>query len=150
MRVRLPTLLGVVVFAAACSAPEPGTPVTFDDFCDTKYDRPAGSDELPRVTIEGYLAPPKMFSLCSDTCSFDLYEDAEATGRSIRYSVRLGTSNNQLEPLPERFSPDDFKLHTNEGNDLGFGDKVRLTGHRLGTAAGNDCQLYKVDLIETP
>ena len=148
----MPAVL-VAVLVAGCSAPEPGVTVTFDDFCDAKYDRPAGtagSDTLTRVTIEGYLAPPKMFSLCSDTCSFDLYENPDASGRSIRYSVRLGSSNNQLEPLPERFSPEDFKLHTQDGNDLGFGDKARLTGLRLGTAAANDCQLYKVDLIQTP
>jgi len=153
MHARFVPVFGVVLLAAACSAPEPGTSVTFDDFCDAKYDRPAGSggsDTLTRVTIEGYLAPPKMFSLCSDTCSFDLYEDAEAQGRSIRYSVRLGSGKNQLEPLPEKFSPEDFQLHTQDGNDLTFGDKARLTGLRLGTAATNDCQLYKVDLIQTP
>ncbi len=143
----------VSLTAVACKPPEPGTAVTFDDFCDAKHDRPAGeagSDTLTRVTIEGYLAPPKMFSLCSKSCSFDLYEAPDPDSRSIRYSVKLGSGKNRLEPLPEKFSPEDFQLHTQEGNTLGFGDKVRLTGGRLGTAAGNDCQLYGVDLIETP
>lgn len=151
MRTLAISVLGAL--AAGCAPPERGATVGFDDFCDAKYDRPpgdAGPGTLTRVTIDGYLAPPKMFSLCSKSCSFDLFEDADASGRSIRYSVTLGSGKNRLEPLPERFAPEDFQLHAQDGNTLGFGDKVRLTGGRLGTAADNDCQLYKVDLIETP
>lgn len=142
------------VTAVACGAPpQPGTPVTFDDFCDPKYDLPSDAladAPLPRMTIDGYLVPPSMFSLCSDTCSFDLAEQPDGSGRSIRYSVRVGSSNNQLARLPERFESSDFKLKTNSGDILGFGDKVRLTGQRLGNSAENSCQLYKVDLVEKP
>lgn len=142
-----------LLVAVGCADPQPGTVVTFDDFCDAKYDRAPGdgsSDALTRVTIEGYPAPPTMFSLCSTTCSFDLFEQPQAEGRTIRFSVKLGSGKNRLEPLPERFEPSDFQLHTQDGNTLGFHDKVRLTGKRLGTAAQNDCQLYSVDLIQTP
>lgn len=124
--------------------------MTFADFCDAKYDLPAGSDDLVRVSIEGYLAPPETYNMCSDTCSFDLLESPEPGSRSIRYSVRFGSSKNHLEPLSDSFKLEDFQLHTQGGNTVGLGDKVRLSGGRLGTAAQDDCQLYRVDLIEAP
>ncbi|MCH9680840.1 MAG: hypothetical protein K0V04_05355 [Deltaproteobacteria bacterium] len=145
-----------VLVAVGCGddpPPTPGARVTFDDLCDAKYDLPDGSygdAPRPRVTIDGYLVAPKMFSLCSKTCSFDLVESLDEGARSIRYSVMLGTEPNRLEPLPEKFDPTDFKLHTKDDQIVGFGDEVRLTGQRLGTSKDDDCQLYKVDLIEKP
>lgn len=144
-------MLGLALIA--CGPPKPGTPTTFDDFCDAKYDSPnpgGSSDELVAVSIEGYLIPPTLFSMCSDTCSFDLAEHPDGSGRTVHYSVRLGDGANQLAPLPERFASSDFKLRTQDDQVLGFGDKVRLHGRRLGTAAANDCQLYGTYLIEKP
>jgi hypothetical protein len=143
-----------LVFAlTACAPPSPGAPATFDDFCSTKFDPPTNagqSGELARVAIEGWLVPPGMFSVCSDTCSFDLAEQADGSGRTIRYSVRFGDDKNRLAPLSEHFKPEDFKLRTQNDERLGFGDKVRLHGGRLGMAERKDCQLYAVDLIEKP
>ncbi len=142
-----------LLVGVACNAqpPQPGLRANFDDFCDAKFDLPpdAKADTpLPRMTLEGYLVPPTMFSLCSDTCSFDLAESPEPGARSIRYSVKIGGGPNRLEKLPERFESADFKLETHDGRVLGFGDRVRLTGQRLGDSREQNCQLYKVDLVE--
>jgi len=142
-------MLGLLALAA-CGPPPPGTPVGFADFCTATYDPKPGSDELVRVAIEGYLVKPGMFSVCSETCSFDLAEHPDGSGHGIRYSVRFGTEKNRLAPLSEHFVPEDFKLRTQHDELLGFGDRVRLHGGRLGMAERRDCQLYNVDLIEKP
>lgn len=150
---RYAPLLQLAVALAGCAPPPPGAATTFDDFCDAKYDSPTpdgSGDALLRVSIEGYLEPPAMFSMCTETCSFDLFEEPNRGGRSIHYSVRLGTGKNRLAPLPKTFAPADFKLRTQDDATLGFGDRARLHGKRLGTAAKADCQLYHVDLIEKP
>lgn len=143
----------LVLALTACAPPSPGAHATFDDFCTAKFDPPTSagqSGELARVAIEGWLVPPSMFSVCSDTCSFDLAEQPDGSGRTIRYSVRFGDDKNRLAQLAERFKPEDFKLRTQNDERLGFGDKVRLHGGRLGMAERQDCQLYSVDLIEKP
>lgn len=141
----------LVLALTACAPPQPGTPASFDDFCSAKFDPPtrAGeSGELTRVSIEGYLAKPGLFSVCSDTCSFPVAENPDGSGRTISYSVRFGDEKNRLAPLTEHYKPEDFKLRTQNDEQVGFGAKVRLHGGRLGMAERKDCQLYGVDLIE--
>jgi hypothetical protein len=146
-------MIPLVLALTACAPPSAGALASFDDFCSAKFDPPTAageSGELTRVSIEGYLAKPGMFSVCSDTCSFDLAEQPDGGGRTIRYSVSFGDEKNRLAQLSEHFKPEDFKLRTQSDEQLGFGDRVRLHGGRLGMAERKDCQLYAVDLIEKP
>lgn len=120
----------------------------FDDFCAAKYD-PPGEREYVRVAIEGWLVKPGKMTKCEDLCSFEIAENADGSGRRVRYSVRMGAAKNHLQPLDEHFVPDDWKLRTQSDELVGFGTKVRLHGGRAGVAERRDCELHHVDLVET-
>jgi hypothetical protein len=142
----------VLVLAAACSKekPQSGEPVTFQTFCDARYDPTMvkGESVMQRVTIEGYLRPQKMFTLCSNTCSLDLYSEPGGKGERITVSLLVGDDENQMAELPKEYSDKDIKIKTNGGRVVGVDAKVRLTGGRLGSAREHGCQLYHTDLIE--
>lgn len=132
---------------AGCGGTQPGAAVGFDDFCTAQFDPPAEREHV-RVAIEGWLVKPGRMTRCEDLCSFELAEQADGGGRRVRYSVRMGTEKNHLQPLTEHFVPDDWKLRTQSDELVGFGAKVRLHGGRAGVAERRDCELFRVDLIE--
>jgi hypothetical protein len=144
-------LLAVIaVLGVGCGGgPRPGAAVGFDDFCSATYD-PPGERETVRVAIDGWLVKPGKMTVCEDLCKFEIAEHADGSGRRIRYSVRIGPEKNRLQPLNERFVPEDWKLRTQSDELLGFGDAVRLHGGRAGMAERRDCELHHVDLIEKP
>jgi hypothetical protein len=135
-----------------CEQPKPGVTVHFDDICDSVYDpvMEKGLNVTKRVTIEGYVGMhPSMFKLCSDTCDFDLYADPAGKGKRVNADVTLGSGKNQMEKLPKNFTPEDIKIHTQDGKVVGVGAKVRITGGRAPTGDKREtCGLWKVDLIE--
>ncbi|HZX00625.1 MAG TPA: hypothetical protein VFF45_00110 [Bacilli bacterium] len=145
-------LAAVAAVAAGCSKekPKPGEPVTFETFCDPKFDPTMhkGDNILKRVTIEGYLRPQKMFTLCSNICSLDLFPEPGGKGESISVSFFVGDDENQMAELPKQYSEKDIKIKAHDGRVVGIDQKVRVTGGRLGTKKDHGCQLYKTDLIE--
>ncbi len=151
-RVRLLAMLPVVIAMLGACGPSPAPLVGFEQFCTTTYDAATGAAGLRdpvRVSVTGWLVKPGKFTVCGETCSFELAEHADGSGRTVRYAVRFGTEENRLQPLTEHFVPEDFHLRTKDGELLGFGDEVRLHGGRTGMAERNDCELL-VDLVEKP
>lgn len=139
------------VLVGCKGAPKPAVRVTFDELCTDKY-KPGGDEaepKLSRYTVEGYLAAPKMMACSTQDCSLWLYGTQALDGAHISVSFAVGDGANEMSKLPERFTPDDVKVHTNDGKTLGIGAKVRVTAQRLGFKP-TDCQLIKTDLVEAP
>ncbi len=145
-------LAAVALSFVGCKSepPKPGEPVTFETLCTAKYDATMekGLEVTKRVTLEGYLGAPRML-VCSSTCNLYLYPTPDRKGDGIAISLTLGDDPNQLEELPDEYTEQDFKLHTNDGKVVGIGAKIRVTGGRLGTDGKKTCQLTGVDLIES-
>ncbi|MEZ4226397.1 MAG: hypothetical protein R3B13_35960 [Polyangiaceae bacterium] len=131
----------------ACKGPEPGETATLGDVCTAKFD-PAADGTLKRVTVEGFLAIPEgMFLMCSDTCGLEL-RASPGDKKGLRINLRIGGGKNRMEKLPKKYSDSDLKVNTSDGNTVGVGAKIRVTGGRLGSEADNTCQIYNVDLIQ--
>lgn len=110
------------------------------------------TDQGPRVTTEGYLGTPALFSLCSGgRCNMDLA--AEPGGPTVvALDVKVDIFGaNRMASLPDPFTAADIQIHTNDGKILGVGDKIRVTGPHLGSPAKptDICGLSKVDLLES-
>jgi hypothetical protein len=136
-----------VVLITGCEDPKPGEVVTFDTVCSDKYAPDEANPTFTRVTLEGYLAPPAMFTMCSHgSCSMDLKPTPDADKR-MSIDLKSGGGKNHMETLPDKFSADDIKVTTHDGKTVGVGGKIRVTGKRLGK--GESCSIYKVDLIES-
>jgi hypothetical protein len=132
--------LFVTACLAACSSGPP-TPVTFSDVC-----QKAGE----RVVIEGHLRLPVMGTNCkSNRCMLNLISELQGRVQSITAQVRNtakpDSGVNAIEPLPEKFSDRDLRIHANDGRVVAPNTKLRLTG--VVQKAGDSCEL-SVDLIE--
>jgi hypothetical protein len=138
----LPGIATLVVTAclAACSS-RPPTPVTFNDVCQKTGDR---------VVIEGYLRLPLMGTNCkSNRCMLTLISGLQGQLQSITAQVRNtakpGSGVNAMEPLPEKFSDRDLRIHANDGSVVAPNTKLRIAGEVQ--KAGGGCEL-SVDVIE--
>ena len=138
----LPGLATLFVMAclAACSS-RPPTSVTFSDVC-----QKAGE----RVVIEGYLRLPVMGTNCkSNRCMLNLISALQGQVQSIpaqvRNTAKPGSGVNAMEPLPEKFSDRDLRVHANDGSVVALNAKLRITGDVQ--KAGGGCELA-VDVIE--
>ncbi len=141
-RILLPGLATLFVAAclAACSS-RPPTPVTFSDVC-----QKAGS----RVAIEGYLRLPVMGTYCkSNRCMLNLISGLQGQVQSIpawvRNTAKPDSGVSAMEPLPEKFSAQDLRIHANDGKVVDPNTKLRLVGEVQ--KAGGGCEL-SVDTIE--
>lgn len=138
----LPGIATLLVTAclAACSS-RPPTPVTFGDVCQKAGDR---------VAIEGYLRLPVMGTNCkSGRCMLNLISALQGQVQSIPAQVRdtakPDSGVNAIEPLPEKFSDRDLRIHADDGKVVAPNTKLRMTGEVQ--KAGGGCEL-SVDVIE--
>ena len=133
------TILGIVCLAA-CSS-QPPSPVTFSDICQKIGDR---------VVIEGYLRLPVMGTNCkSNRCMLNLISALQGQVQSIpaqvRNTAKPDSGVNAIEPLPEKFSDRDLRIHANDGKVVDPNTKLRLVGQAQ--KGGGSCEL-SVDVIE--
>jgi len=124
----------------ACSS-QPPIPVTFSDICQKTGER---------VVIEGYLRLPATGTSCkSNRCMLNLISELQGRVQSITAQVRNtakpGSGVNAIEPLPERFSAQDLRIHANDGRVVDPNTKLRIAG--AVQKAGGSCEL-SVDVIE--
>lgn len=145
----------IVAALAACSKPPPPpTPVTFAAVCDDQFD-PADDNGLSvqkRVQVEGYLEMSKAsFTLCSSTCSLDLVGEPGGKGAGITTYIKVGTGENTMDTLPDRYGPGDIKVRGKDGKLIPLGTKVHLTaGCGGGKAPGGSKKIcyLNAELIE--
>jgi len=94
--------------------------VTFENICDY-----IGR----RVTLQGKIFAPFMVSCEYGLCEIVLSPSEEGDiYKDIKIDIRKGTGNNEMEPLPHNWSKADLKIHTNDGQVIGWGELVSVTG----------------------
>ena len=140
-------LLTLVTFAilAACavlltscgSAPEP---VAYDQIC--------SQADGKQVQTVGYFAADRSV-FCSNIGSNDVrcglgFVAAPGQKAGFTADVAQGTGPNQVEPIPDDFTPETIVFHATDGSAIHVGDKVSVTGKL--SVAPNVC-LIRVDTI---
>jgi hypothetical protein len=119
--VPLAFLFLLMIGLVGCSTPPPpATATTFADLCSE-----ANADQ--RVSLEGYLRLPLMFSV-SDTALLNLYELPDGEGAKVGVNFDIGTGANQMEMVPDNFSDDDLRVHTSDNQVVGHTDPVVVAG----------------------
>lgn len=119
-----PTLLAfiVTVLLAGCATPAP-TPAQEQPFASICDEANVGQ----RVGVRGYLRLPE-----SNTGDFSvmlrLFETPEYTGQPIGVSVRIGPDAHEMDQLPGSYSHDDLHVRAADGEVVGYGDAVRVSG----------------------
>jgi hypothetical protein len=113
----------LILGLAACGGDEPataGTETAFADVCNE-------SNEGERVAVEGYLRLPDSFT-GDFSVVLRLFETDSFEGTPIGVTARLGTEANQVENVPESYSDTDLKVHLSNGQVVGYGTKVKVSG----------------------
>jgi hypothetical protein len=123
MLLRLFIALCLVAFIlAACSQPAStvGEDTAFANACDRVNDG-------QRIAVQGYLRLPDSFS-GEQSVVLRLYETDAFDGTPIGVQIRFGSQANQVEPVPTSYSDDDLQVHLADGQVVGFGVKVKVSG----------------------
>ncbi|MCA1594664.1 MAG: hypothetical protein LC754_18950 [Acidobacteria bacterium] len=81
-----------------------------------------------RVAVEGYLAPPSSFKKGEISVMLRLYQSADFTGKPIGVQMPIGGQANQMEMPPKKYSEKDLKVHLADGQVVGTGTKMRVSG----------------------
>jgi hypothetical protein len=146
------SLIALLLAVASCKKKEPAELVAFDRVCtDPKYDAPSekGLAGAKRMAVEGYLGPPDgLFTRCGDDCDLRLLPTREVTPGGLTVFFRVGSDDNQMEKLPNRYSAADVKLHSDDGKTLVVGSKIRVTAFKDGSIAEKTCFLSRVERVE--
>ena len=109
---------------AACSQPEPGTPVEFSKACEL-------ANEKKIIAVSGYLRPGASV-FCSKhggrmDCSFTFAETADAK-KGFSAHIEQGSGANTVDKLKSGYRREDLKIRDSAGNVINLAEKVRLTG----------------------
>ncbi|MFO7167708.1 MAG: hypothetical protein DIU80_006725 [Chloroflexota bacterium] len=136
--IALVALSACAVWLASCGA----TPevVAYDEVCE----QPDGT----LVQTEGYFAVGSSI-FCSNIgsshvqCGFE-FVDSPDEEDGFTADVAQGTGPNQVEPIPDDFTPEAILIHASDGSDVRIGDRVTISGKLL--VAENVC-LVDVDTI---
>lgn len=124
-------LLAAAALINACGPPP--TPVAHAEVC--------SQADGATVQTEGYFAVNSSV-FCSNIgssevqCGFEFVESPDAA-EGFSADVTEGAGRNQVEPIPEDFSPEAILFHDAEGAEVRIGDKVSITGRLL--VAENVC-----------
>jgi hypothetical protein len=119
---RRATLIGCL-FLAACAEgpPTPGAPVTFEGVC-------GKANEGKRVMLEGYMEFPDTFGASEPTIMMRVRPSLESWQNVVGAGTRLGNGANSVELPPKTFKRSDMKLHLADGQVVGYGNKVKVSG----------------------
>ena len=131
-------LAACAVLLTSCgSAPEP---VAYDQIC--------SQADGKQVQTVGYFAADRSV-FCSNIGSNDVrcglgFVAAPGQKAGFTADVAQGTGPNQVEPIPDDFTPEALVFHAADGGAIHVGDKVSVTGKL--SVAPNVC-LIRVDTI---
>jgi len=133
------SLLAIV----ACSqeAPTTGAGQPFSSACDR-------SNDGERIAVNGYLRLPDSFT--GDlSVVLRLFETDSFSGTPIGVQIRLGSEANQMENVPQSYSDNDLRVHLANGQVVGYGTEVKVSGKVYYPAVDQDfvCGLENV-LVE--
>lgn len=133
------SLLAIV----ACSqeAPTAGADQPFSSACDRNNDG-------ERIAVNGYLRLPDSFT-GDQSVVLRLFETDSFSGTPIGVQIRLGTEANQVEHVPTSYSDNDLRVHLANGQVVGYGTEVKVSGKVYYPAVDQDfvCGLENV-LVE--
>ena len=109
---------------AACSQPEPGTPVEFSKAC-------VPENEKKILEVSGFLTPGASV-FCSKhggrmECGFTLAETAGAK-KGFGAHIEQGSGANTVDKLKSGYRREDVRIRDSAGNAINLAEKVRLTG----------------------
>jgi len=110
--------------AKADSLREWGPPkaITFADAKDTS------ELDNARITIEGYISIGSTIYESEASTNFQLWERKnQNAGEYISVGIDLGSGNNQMKSLPDKYKKTDVSITDDKGNKLSYGDKVKVT-----------------------
>lgn len=116
-------LLTNLTLLTACGEPEAptvGQNISFDTACDRTNDG-------KRVAVEGFLTLPTQIK--RDILVLRLRQSPEIGGQVIGVSSQFGSGVNQAAPVPTVYKHRDLKVQTNDGQNVGYLDKVRVSGN---------------------
>lgn len=113
-------VLAWLLVGCASEPPTAGESTAFDSVCDRANDG-------KRVAVEGYLILPDEFTESSSVV-LRLYQELDADAARIGVTVQFGTEANQLEEVPTSYTDDDLKVHTADGQVIGYDTLVRVSG----------------------
>ena len=135
MDVRRIFCLGLLIFCTACGGastelPTAGETKDFASVCDKANDG-------KRVAVVGFLRFPDKFTGTSSVV-LRLYGSGDYTGAQIGVQTRIGNQANQAELAPKEFTDKDLKVHTADGQVVGYGTKVKVSGKVYYPLVGQD------------
>jgi hypothetical protein len=115
--------LVVCTFAACSGEKKPPTVGEAKDFamvCDK-------TNEGKRVAVEGYLRLPEEVNRKIGPV-LRLYPTSEFSGKPIGVSTEIGSQPNQIGSIPKEYTDKDLKVNMANGQVVGFGTKVKVSG----------------------
>ncbi len=112
----------VALIFAACESKPPtvGEPKDFEMVC-------SKANKGKRIAVEGYLRLPETINPKVGPV-LRLYRTNDFNTVPIGVSTDFGTQPNHVETVPERYSHKDLKVHLANGQVVGFGTKVKVSG----------------------
>ncbi len=124
----------LVALALASCGGEEGPPTAgeakdFTTVCDK-------ANEGKRVALEGYLRFPESFS--GESMVLRFYQANDLKGAPIGVQMRVGSQANHVEQVPKQYSDKDLKVHLANGQVVGIGTKVRVSGTVYFPLVGQD------------
>src|ERR1043165_7771447 len=135
MKLRGIFFIGLLMFFAACGAgssepPAPGEMKDFASLCDK-------ANEGKRVAVVGFLRFPEKFT-GTDSVVLRVYGSGDYTGAPVGVQTRSGNQANQVELAPKEFTDKDLKVHTSDGQVVGYGTRVKVSGTVYYPLVGQD------------
>ena len=112
------------LFLGACGESGPptrGGPVTFTAVCDK-------ANEGKRVMLEGYMEFPRTFGASEETVMMRLRPSLDSWANVVGVGVNMGSGANNVEMPPQTFKNTDLKVHTADGQVVGYADKIKVSG----------------------
>jgi hypothetical protein len=86
-----------------------------------------------RIIFEGYLAIPSSIYTSGNSIRCHLFpRPGQSNGFYTNLEFTQGKGNNNMEKMPEKYSDADFKVHTANGEVVGQGSYVKITGNLSG------------------
>ena len=111
------------IIVVGCATPP--KKVTLNDICSQNEE--IQLEHGDKICFEAYLSLPE-FVLIGQSCEVYAYSNENSPDKRIKFSIIVGEKPNQIHRLDERYSNSDLKILTNNGEIVGFFEKVILTG----------------------
>ena len=147
--------LSAIMFSCKEKERPPATVFSFSELCNDQailnY-KLLPEDGKIYMALEGYPRLPEV-GVPISTMGVDLFEKPGGNGKRADINLLVGVGNNQVEKPPEKYTPDDLKIHTYDGRVVGVTDRIRVHGElkiRMPdeTYSHHRCRLEKIYRIE--